>query len=297
MAGQIRCRNEAADMSQGNIELPGLRYSSSNTDEHDRARRVAVKREAEAEAAKTSTRNNPDPLDGLPPEGPRRILPGEVVNVPQPKRSKRSGAGFKPSFPFHKHKTDVSHSDVADMSSKGDKRAPVRRSMRAEQSLRQEKRQEHASARQSIPARFVGFLTATPGRIKGCIALAIVALLVFAVYPPLRDYYVARRTQEDLKAHYTQLKDKNGELLGDIERLQTSEGIEDEARKRGYVNQGEKGVVVEGLDGSGDSKKSNETVSAQDARKPTEETKTINTGSFQQKLLDFIFQYHREDLG
>ncbi len=295
MAGQIRCRNEAADMSQGNIELPGLRYSSSNTDERDRARRTAVKREAEA--AKTATRNNPSPLDELPPEGPRRILPGEVVNVPQPKRSKRSGAGFKPSFSFHKHKTDAPHSGVADMSSKGDKRVPVRRSVRAEQSLRQEKRREHASARQSIPARIVGFVTATPGRIKGCIALAIVALLVFAVYPPLRDYYVARRTQEDLKAHYTQLKDKNGELLGDIERLQTSEGIEDEARKRGYVNQGETGVVVEGLDGSGDSKKSNETVSSQDARKPTEETKTINTGSFQQKLLDFIFQYHREDLG
>lgn len=297
MAGQIRCRNEAADMSQGNIELPGLRYSSSNTDEHDRARRVAVKREAEAEAAKTSTRNNPDPLDGLPPEGPRRILPGEVINTSQSKRSKRSGLSFRPSLPFHKQKTPAPHSGVSGMSSKGDTRAPTRRSARAEQSLRQEKRQKRASVKQSILARIVGFVTATPRRIKGCIALAIAVLLFFAVYPPLRDYYVARRTQEDLKAHYAQLKDKNGELLGDIERLQTSEGIEDEARKRGYVNQGETGVVVEGLDGSGDSKKSNETVSAQDARKPTEETKTINTGSFQQKLLDFIFQYHREDLG
>lgn len=282
-------------MSQGNIELPGLRYSSSNPYERDRARRAAAKREAESE--KTPTCNNPISPDELPPEGPRRILPGEVINTSQSKRSKRSSVGFRPSLPFHKHKTDAPHSGVSGMSSKGDTRAPTRRSARAEQSLRQEKRQERVSVRQSILARIVGFVTATPRRIKGCIALAIAVLLFFAVYPPLRDYYVARRTQEDLKAHYAQLKDKNGKLLGDIERLQTSEGIEDEARKRGYVNQGETGVVVEGLDGSGDSKKSNETVSAQDARKPTEETKTINTGSFQQKFLDFIFQYHREDLG
>ncbi|WP_298578193.1 septum formation initiator family protein [uncultured Olegusella sp.] len=282
-------------MSQGNIELPGLRYSSSNPYERDCARRAAAKREAESK--KTPTRNDPISLDELPSEGPRRILPGEVINTSQSKRSKRSGVGFRPSLFFHKHKTDTPHSGVSGMSSKGDMRAPARRSARAEQSLRQEKRQERVSVRQSILARIVGFVTATPRRIKGCIALAITVLLFFAVYPPLRDYYVARRTQEDLKAHYAQLKDKNGELLGDIERLQTSEGIEDEARKRGYVNQGETGVVVEGLDGSGDSKKSSETVSAQDARKPTEETKTTNTRSFQQKLLDFIFQYHREDLG
>ncbi|WP_035437890.1 septum formation initiator family protein [Atopobium sp. oral taxon 810] len=282
-------------MSQGNIELPGLRYSSSNPYERDRARRAAAKREAESE--KTPTCNNPISPDELPPEGPRRILPGEVINTPQPKRSKRSGADFRPSLPFHKHKTDATHSDVAGVSAKVDKHAPARRSAKAEESIRQEKCKERARVSQSIPARIVGFVTATPGRIKGCIALAIVVLLFFAMYPPLRDYYVACRTQEDLKTQYAQLKDKNGELLSDIERLQTSEGIEDEARKRGYVNQGETGVVVEGLDGSGDSKKSNETVSAQDARKPTEETKTINTGSFQQKLLDFIFQYHREDLG
>lgn len=297
MASQIRCRNEAADMSQGNIELPGLRYSSSNPYERDRARRAAAKREAEVEAAKTTSSDEPSSIDGLPPEGPRRILPGEVINTPQPKRSKRSGAGFRPSFPFHKHKTNAAHSGAAGVSAKVDKHAPARRSAKAEESIRQEKRKERARVSQSIPARIVDFVTATPGRIKGCIALAIVVLLVFAVYPPLRDYYVACRTQEDLKTQYAQLKDKNGELLSDIERLQTSEGIEDEARKRGYVNQGETGVVVEGLDGSGDSNKSNETVSAKDARKPSENAETTDTRPFQQKLLDFIFQYHKEDLG
>ena len=37
------------------------------------------------------------------------------------------------------------------------------------------------------------------------------------------------------------------EYQQDIDRLQTREGIEDEARKRGYVSEGETGVIAEGL--------------------------------------------------
>lgn len=79
--------------------------------------------------------------------------------------------------------------------------------------------------------------------------IVLVALLVVggALYAPAQDLYCAWREQE---AHAQQLESLNEDISqyqGDIERLQTREGIEDEARKRGYVAEGETSLVVEGL--------------------------------------------------
>ncbi len=79
------------------------------------------------------------------------------------------------------------------------------------------------------------------------VVLAAIAVVVLAVYPPAKSYYLAWRTGTDLQATYDSLSQSNEDLQGDLSRLQTKEGIEDEARKKGYVSPGETAVNVEGL--------------------------------------------------
>lgn len=80
------------------------------------------------------------------------------------------------------------------------------------------------------------------------VGLLILALALVAVFGPLKDYYNAWRNAGVLQVEHTVLTTINEGLTSDVERLNTLEGIEDEARRRGYVYPGEEAVVVEGLD-------------------------------------------------
>lgn len=80
------------------------------------------------------------------------------------------------------------------------------------------------------------------------IALAAVVLIVVALYSPLRDFYCAWRNNQIVLAQKLALDASNESTLSNIERLQTEEGIKDEARKRGYVEEGETLLEVTGLD-------------------------------------------------
>ncbi len=79
------------------------------------------------------------------------------------------------------------------------------------------------------------------------IVLAAIAVVVASIYGPAKTYYLAWRTSTALQASYDSLTQSNDDLQSDVERLQTKEGIEDEARKKGYVNPGETAVDVQGL--------------------------------------------------
>ena len=110
---------------------------------------------------------------------------------------------------------------------------------------------------------------------------AVVLVAVVGLYGPARDYYVARRTGEVLQQKYDDIASQNSVLTADVQRLQTKEGIEDEARKRGYVLQGETAVTVEGL-----SDHSQSDPSAVDAY---QDDRSMTT-----KLLDTVFGYDPE---
>ena len=86
-------------------------------------------------------------------------------------------------------------------------------------------------------------------RRKLVIALVIVAAILIMLYRPTRDLYIAWRTGYVLQQRYDTLADENQELSEEVDRLMTREGIEDAARKRGYVMPGETSVKVEGLEG------------------------------------------------
>ena len=102
------------------------------------------------------------------------------------------------------------------------------------------------------------------------VALLIAALVLgvlMAMYGPVQTYYRAWRVGQDLQAQLDELNVSNEQYKDDIQALQTREGIEDEARRRGYVTNGETKVVVDGLnDGSDDSSQSSD--GDQQAQKP-----------------------------
>ncbi|WP_129583829.1 hypothetical protein [Thermophilibacter mediterraneus] len=82
-------------------------------------------------------------------------------------------------------------------------------------------------------------------RLLVCVGVALVVLV--ALYGPARDLYCAWRLQDGKQETLDGLNQSIDEYQQDIDRLQTREGIEDEARKRGYVSEGETGVIAEGL--------------------------------------------------
>ncbi|MGN0286294.1 MAG: hypothetical protein ACI4B6_01340 [Atopobiaceae bacterium] len=92
--------------------------------------------------------------------------------------------------------------------------------------------------------RFVEFWRRHP---KGMVAVVAVVVALVMVYGPARDYYVAWRRQSALQATYDAVSSDNEALQGDVDRLQSREGIEDEARRHGYGYSGESTIDVEGL--------------------------------------------------
>ena len=83
------------------------------------------------------------------------------------------------------------------------------------------------------------------------LAVILTVLVAFAMlYGPACDLYRSWRTETTREAELSQINASNDAYLAEIDRLQTREGIEDEARRRGYVAEGETGVVVDGLDDS-----------------------------------------------
>ncbi|MBM6775390.1 hypothetical protein H9X80_07520 [Olsenella profusa] len=103
--------------------------------------------------------------------------------------------------------------------------------------------------------------------------------MVAALYGPAKDCYGAWRRNASLQETQSQQSSEQAELQGDVSALMTEEGIKDEARRRGYVDEGETGVVVKGLSDDSD---------AADDAGPSEET------PWYLAVGDFIFQYHGE---
>lgn len=80
-----------------------------------------------------------------------------------------------------------------------------------------------------------------------CIAVGVLVAAALLLYGPAATYYRAWRAGLDLQAQYDELAQSNDQIQQQNDALLTREGIEEEARRRGYVGAGETGVVVEGL--------------------------------------------------
>lgn len=112
------------------------------------------------------------------------------------------------------------------------------------------------------------------------IVLAVVVAVLAAVYGPAQRYYVSVRTTQDLQVKYAALKSQNKDLQSDVDTLMSKEGIEDQARKNGYVYPGEKGVEVKGL--------------KEDGKDPSAAITYKDDRAWYTKVLDVLFGYDRK---
>nr|WP_314639294.1 septum formation initiator family protein [uncultured Olsenella sp.] len=131
-----------------------------------------------------------------------------------------------------------------------------------------------ADSARSLGTRLLGHKVAL-------VVLVVLVVVAASLYGPVKGYYAARRSGEDLQRRYDELSEKNDSLQGDLKSLTSKEGIEDEARKRGYVQEGETSVTVEGLDSQGKAD-------------PSAPVEYQDTRAWPTKALDFVFGYDPE---
>ena len=92
----------------------------------------------------------------------------------------------------------------------------------------------------------------TTGRFKPLFIALVVAAVAVAIYLPLRDYYIAYRSQAILEEQIAIREAYNEELLDEVDSLLTEEGVQDAAREElGMVMEGETPLTVTGLDEDG----------------------------------------------
>ena len=89
----------------------------------------------------------------------------------------------------------------------------------------------------------------TTGPYKYLLILLVIVAAGVSLYFPIRDYYVAYRTN-DILTRQLQLREAyNESLQSDVDQLLSTEGIEDTARENlGLVKPGETAIDIVGLD-------------------------------------------------
>lgn len=100
-------------------------------------------------------------------------------------------------------------------------------------------------------AKASGILSWADSHRVACIVVVVIVALVVALYPPAKALYGASRTNAVLAERLDAATSSATQLQGEVDSLMTREGIEDEARRRGYVSEGETAVDVDGVTDSG----------------------------------------------
>lgn len=143
-------------------------------------------------------------------------------------------------------------------------------------------RRRQRRSRPTLDERLDAIADAVRAHTRAVIAIALVFAVVVMIYGPLRNYYVAMRSGQDLQAYLEALNQQNESLSEDIGRLHSEEGIEDEAHRRGWIKEGETGVVVEGLP-------------KEDMTELLGEIELEDTRPWYIKVLDVVFFYSRDN--
>lgn len=99
----------------------------------------------------------------------------------------------------------------------------------------------------AVPRAIGSVFEAAMGHMRGVTVLVVIALVAAMLFAPVRNLYVAYRRLDRLQATYDALLAENEAISHELTVLQSREGIENEARARGFVEAGETKVVVEGL--------------------------------------------------
>lgn len=180
-----------------------------------------------------------------------------VYDRPRPAVTEFSRRGSKTtvSQEFATH-TGAAAKSLSSVLGRGSRVASGRSAAAARTSRRAERPERHnATARVEAAQQAKDAVAAKAGAVGGfyashkllCIAVGVLVAAALLLYGPTATYYRAWRAGLDLRAQYDALAQSNDQIQQQNDALLTREGIEEEARRRGYVGAGETGVVVEGL--------------------------------------------------
>lgn len=180
-----------------------------------------------------------------------------VYDRPRPAVTEFSRRGSKTtvSQEFATH-TGAAAKSLGSVLGRGSRAASGRPAVAARTSRRAERPERHnATARVEAARQAKDAVAAKAGAVGGfyashkllCIVVGVLVAAAVLLYGPAATYYRAWRARLDLQAQYDALAQSNDQIQQQNDALLTREGIEEEARRRGYVGAGETGVVVEGL--------------------------------------------------
>lgn len=180
-----------------------------------------------------------------------------VYDRPRPAVTEFSRRGSKTtvSQEFATH-TGAAAKSLGSILGRGSRSASGRPAAAARTSRRAERPERHnATARVEAAQQAKDAVAAKASAVGGfyashkllCIAVGVLVAAALLLYGPAATYYRAWRAGLDLQAQYDALAQSNDQIQQQNDALLTREGIEEEARRRGYVGAGETGVVVEGL--------------------------------------------------
>lgn len=180
-----------------------------------------------------------------------------VYDRPRPAVTEFSRRGSKTtvSQEFATH-TGAAAKSLSSVLGRGRPAASGRPAAAARTSRRAERPERHnATARVEAAQHAKDAVAAKAGAVGGfyashkllCIAVGVLVAAALLLYGPAATYYRAWRAGLDLQAQYDVLAQSNDQIQQQNDALLTRKGIEEEARRRGYVGAGETGVVVEGL--------------------------------------------------
>lgn len=180
-----------------------------------------------------------------------------VYDRPRPAVTEFSRRGSKTtvSQEFATH-TGAAAKSLGSVLGRGRPAASGRPAAASRTSRRAERPERHnATARVEAARQAKDAVAAKAGAVGGfyashkllCIVVGVLVAAAVLLYGPAATYYRAWRAGLDLQAQYDALAQSNDQIQQQNDALLTREGIEEEARRRGYVGAGETGVVVEGL--------------------------------------------------
>lgn len=238
-ASRGETRSDARRSSSAESERSGRSTSRAADSEHDAQHESTSAHVGESGVVRVSRRSERSSAAGGP--GRLRLVPDEASHEERDGASDRS-AGRRRDREASSSRRDRTRErgDVSDVDD------------RLEAATIPGSRSRRAAVRNGImvvPNSLSQLLAAAMSHARALTALAVAVLVAFMLFAPVRDLYVAHRQLDRLQATYDALAEENDVLSNDLEVLQSREGIENEARERGYVEVGETKVVVNGLEG------------------------------------------------
>ena len=133
----------------------------------------------------------------------------------------------------------------------------------------------------------------THGPQRGLFIGIVVALVLVSLYFPVRDLYVAKRSN-DILAKQVEIREQyNDEMKKDTDKWLSEEGIKDRARELGMAMPGEKRIEVQGLDDDSDASSSQKSSNAKKASEVAKEIEEVGKDApWYIQALDMLFGFN-----